>query len=502
MMPSGQEPSVAHKSAQDRSSVFVVYGRDEFARDQMFTFLRSIGLRPIEWSQAIKATNKASPFIGEVLDVAFRDAQAIVVLMTPDEVVYLRSELASGDADGQSQPMLQPRPNVLFEAGMAMGRQSARTVLVQVGDIRPFSDVSGRHTVRLDNSVARRKDLAQRLETAGCPVDLSGDDWLKSGDFRAREAPSHNSSGESAMAEPAPDSFRVRVHDFYDRVDWLHSWPVKPREDGLLTPWPRLDRAMRGFLPGSVMLLAGPGGAGKTSLALNVVVNAVTVGQGSVLYVSLSDAGDQLVARIVSIASNVDTDKFLNGELVERDFGSLAPALNRLSGADVRLVDEAGATLDRVAQVIGEWRAARPRLELVVVDDLMSMRRAGPGSDGGPLGTDAAVRAVRHVQAVARRSGAHVLLLAGLTADSPAGDGDPREQSNAVLARLSRHADVAGLLQLGPPSGQAAIGRPVGLSLDIVKGGAGTARHIQLWLDRETGIMVETRRGKRPQPGA
>jgi hypothetical protein len=438
--------------------------------------------------------------------VAFRDAQAIVVLMTPDEVVYLRSELASGDIDRQSQPMLQPRPNVLFEAGMAMGRQGARTVLAQVGDVRPFSDLSGRHTVRLDNSVARRKDLAQRLETAGCPVDLSGDDWLTSGDFKAREAPSHNSSGETAMPVPGgdvvPDSFGVRLHDFYDRVDWLHAWPVTQREQGLLTPWPRLDRAMRGFLPGSVMLLAGPSGAGKTSFALNLVVNAVTAVQGSVLYVSLSEASDQLVARIVSIASNIDTDRFMNGELEGLDFASLAPALNRLSGVDLRLVDEAGATVDRVAQVMQEWRAARPRLGLVVVDDLQSFRRAGSDAAEGPLGTDAAARAVRQVQAVARRAGAYVLLLAGLTADSPPGKVDPRDQPDAMLARLSRHADLAGLLHLGPPSDGAAIGRPVGLSLDIVKGGAGTSRRIQLWLDRETGIMVETPRVKTAQPGS
>ncbi|MDQ0241493.1 hypothetical protein J2S94_003595 [Arthrobacter bambusae] len=148
----------------------------------MFTFLRSIGLKPIEWDQAIALTGKASPYIGEVLDVAFDDAQAVVVLLTPDDVAYIRNEYAAED-DPELEPRGQARPNVLFEAGMAMGRDADRTVLVEMGDLRSFSDVGGRHAVRMDNTPQRRKSLADRLRTAGCPVDISGADWITAGDF-------------------------------------------------------------------------------------------------------------------------------------------------------------------------------------------------------------------------------------------------------------------------------------------------------------------------------
>lgn len=66
---------------------------------------------------------------------------------------------------------------------MALGRNPRRTVLVQVGEVRPFSDVAGRHTVRLTNDVASRQALAKRLETAGCDVDLTGTDWHTTGNF-------------------------------------------------------------------------------------------------------------------------------------------------------------------------------------------------------------------------------------------------------------------------------------------------------------------------------
>lgn len=173
----------------DPSMVFVVHGRNESLRRAMFDFLRHIGLTPIEWTRAIGLTGTASPYIGQVLDAAFAHARAVVVLMTPDEVAYLQTPYGHGHDDPETLPAPQARPNVLFEAGMAMGRDPNRTVLVEVGTVRPFSDVAGRHAVRLTNSISTRQDLAMRLQTAGCSVDLSGTDWHDAGDFAAPPPP-------------------------------------------------------------------------------------------------------------------------------------------------------------------------------------------------------------------------------------------------------------------------------------------------------------------------
>lgn len=173
----------------DPRKVFVVHGRNSSARDAVFAFLRSLGLEPIEWEHAIELTGEGTPYIGTVLDVAFSRAQAVVVLLTPDEITYLRSEYADGDNDPETNPAPQARPNVLFEAGMAMGRDSDRTVLVEFGQVREFTDVTGRHRVRLDNSAKKRKSLAQRLRTAGCAVNMVGDDWLRDGDLSPPGAP-------------------------------------------------------------------------------------------------------------------------------------------------------------------------------------------------------------------------------------------------------------------------------------------------------------------------
>ena len=94
----------------------------------------------------------------------------------------------------------QARPNVLFEAGMAMGRNEDRTVLVELGTLRPFSDVAGRHAIRFGDNSQCRQELAKRLETAGCPVNLDGTDWHTAGDFKAALELIEQMSSESAVA--------------------------------------------------------------------------------------------------------------------------------------------------------------------------------------------------------------------------------------------------------------------------------------------------------------
>lgn len=168
--------------AIDPRKVFVIHGRNTVARVGMFEFLRSIGLQPIEWEQAIALTGSGSPYIGQVLDAVFEEAQAVVVLQTPDDVAYLHDSLGvPGEPD--CEPKMQARQNVTFEAGMAMGRNQDRTILVSLGEVRQFSDVHGRHYVRMDNTVQQRQALANRLKIAGCEVELTGSDWHTAGNL-------------------------------------------------------------------------------------------------------------------------------------------------------------------------------------------------------------------------------------------------------------------------------------------------------------------------------
>jgi predicted nucleotide-binding protein len=168
----------------DHSRVFVVYGRNLALGRAMSDFLRTIGLKPIEWDQAVMMTGMPSPFIGEIVDAAMRQAQAVIILFTGDDETRLNGKfVTSSDSHHQSGFTSQPRPNVIFESGLAFGKYPKRTIIVLAGLPHLFSDIAGIHFIRLDNSLKARQELAQRLILAGCPVDLSGTDWHDAGNF-------------------------------------------------------------------------------------------------------------------------------------------------------------------------------------------------------------------------------------------------------------------------------------------------------------------------------
>jgi predicted nucleotide-binding protein len=153
----------------------------------MFAFLRALNLQPIEWTQAVRRTRRAAPYVGEVLRAGIDQAAAVVVLLTPDDEARLKRKFQkSSDPAYEKELSGQARPNVIFEAGRAFGSHPNSTVLVQLGQVRPFSNTAGVHVVHLSNDPESRRDLANRLEAAGCAIDDSGSDWLREGDFSPR----------------------------------------------------------------------------------------------------------------------------------------------------------------------------------------------------------------------------------------------------------------------------------------------------------------------------
>jgi predicted nucleotide-binding protein len=174
-------------------NVFVVYGRDEQARQAMFGLLRRLDLRPLEWEPLVRGGKQgAAPFLGQVIAEAPSQAQAAVVVLTPDDVVMLHPQLRSASEDRfELYPALQPRPNVLIELGIVLAVYPKNTIIVQFGQLRPIADLGGRNIIRFHEGISvaeTARKIAGRLEEAGCRVDDSGADWLDTRAFTDMKA--------------------------------------------------------------------------------------------------------------------------------------------------------------------------------------------------------------------------------------------------------------------------------------------------------------------------
>ncbi|MEV6635079.1 nucleotide-binding protein [Actinoplanes sp. NPDC051470] len=159
--------------------VFVIHGRDSEARRALWTFLRAIDLHPLDWEEIVRKTGCTVPYTGEVLREAFQQNQAAIVLMTPDDGAYLHPDLrGNGEPPYEVTTTGQPRPNVLLEAGMALALQPERTLIIEIGALRPASDIAGLNVIRFNGRVQSLHSIAKRLEAAGCAVNTDGTDWL------------------------------------------------------------------------------------------------------------------------------------------------------------------------------------------------------------------------------------------------------------------------------------------------------------------------------------
>jgi predicted nucleotide-binding protein len=175
-------------SAVDKK-VFVIHGRDGEVLERMLAFLRALGLEPQEWEVLVQSTGNPLPSLSDVVarGLAPGMAQAVVALLTPDDVVTLHAHLHDRDEHWfETQRQMQPRPNVLIELGTALATHREQTIVAAFGPpLRRISDLDGLDVIhftgqQVEVSITK---LVQRLRLAGCAVDDRGTEWCKTGRF-------------------------------------------------------------------------------------------------------------------------------------------------------------------------------------------------------------------------------------------------------------------------------------------------------------------------------
>ena len=129
--PSGRRaPDVSRKPVVTiaNNSVFVVHGRDVQLNADISHFYGRYVLNPLEWSQAIKTAKGANPHVDDVINQAMDTVQGVLVMFSPDEEARLKTQFASASDKKKNLHKLdgQARPNVIFEAGLALGAHSKK----------------------------------------------------------------------------------------------------------------------------------------------------------------------------------------------------------------------------------------------------------------------------------------------------------------------------------------------------------------------------------------
>ena len=161
------------------------------------------------------------------------------------------------------------------------------------------------------------------------------------------------------------------IIDVYDRLAELAA--SDSSIPGLSTGLRDLDRAISGLNKSDLILLAARPGMGKTSMALNILLDAGKKSGKQVAFFSLEMSREQLALRLISSECFVDNKKLVTGKLTDDDWDKIAVAADSLNQSRILIDDDSSVT---VADINAKCRRVED-LGLVVIDYLQLMQSAG-----------------------------------------------------------------------------------------------------------------------------
>jgi replicative DNA helicase len=166
--------------------------------------------------------------------------------------------------------------------------------------------------------------------------------------------------------------------DSFDRLEELHR--NKGALRGVRTGYRDLDNMTAGLQRSDLIILAARPAMGKTTLVTNLAYNVATIAKQSVLFFSLEMSKEQLVDRMLSDASGVDSWNIRTGNLSDEDFSKLSEAMGEMAEAPIYIDDTPGLSVLEMRTKARRAAHDAP-LGLIIVDYLQLMQAAGR-SDG------------------------------------------------------------------------------------------------------------------------
>ena len=196
--------------------------------------------------------------------------------------------------------------------------------------------------------------------------------------------------------------------DFYDRIDDL----AKRADDivGVPTGFIDLDKMLTGLQPSDLLIIAGRPGQGKTGFLLSIAKNAGLTHKKHVAIFSLEMSNDQVVQRLISQETGIDSQTLRTGKLKENEWPLFTHAIEVFGDTHIYLDDTPAIT---PLQLRTKCRRLHMEfgLDLIIIDYLQLM--------GGDNRTDNRVQEVsyisRNLKVLARELNVPVLAAAQLS---------------------------------------------------------------------------------------
>ena len=166
--------------------------------------------------------------------------------------------------------------------------------------------------------------------------------------------------------------------DVLDKIEKASK--TKETVTGVPTGFIDLDYKTSGFQPSDLILLAARPSMGKTAFVLNVVDHVAVKKRIPCMVFSLEMSKEQLVNRMLSMESNVDTQKLRTGTLTDSDWDAVVEGVGIIGNSSLIIDDTPGISISELRSKCRKMKLEQG-LGMIIIDYLQLMTGSGKTSD-------------------------------------------------------------------------------------------------------------------------
>lgn len=222
--------------------------------------------------------------------------------------------------------------------------------------------------------IVNQKAVRRRLIKASSEISEMGFDEETSTQELLEKAEAELFSVSDQSLKQDLVSIESILTESFDRIEELHR--NKGQLRGIRTGYRDLDNMTAGLQRSDLIILAARPAMGKTTLVTNLAYNVATIAKLPVLFFSLEMSKEQLIDRMLSDASGVDSWNIRTGNLSDEDFSKISEAMGEMAEAPIFIDDTPGLSILEMRTKARRAAHERP-LGLIIVDYLQLMSSAG-----------------------------------------------------------------------------------------------------------------------------
>ncbi|MCQ2518287.1 MAG: replicative DNA helicase [Lachnospiraceae bacterium] len=145
---------------------------------------------------------------------------------------------------------------------------------------------------------------------------------------------------------------------------------------GIPSGFADLDYMTAGFHPSDLILIAARPAMGKTAFALNIGLHAALREQKCIAIFSLEMSKEQLVNRLISMESTVDSQNIRTGNLSDKDWTMLIEGAGNVSRSKLIIDDTGSISINELRSKCRKYKMEQD-LSMIIIDYLQLMTGSG-----------------------------------------------------------------------------------------------------------------------------